>query len=248
MIDGTEMTPTQAASRRAFRSKVDTIRPTYGFEDVSLAPGTDTVEPADVDLSQVFCGIELGIPILASAMDAVVDVRMAGELARLGGLAILNLEGVQTRYDDPDSILERIATASGRGCPGAPRRGLPAAHPRGPHRGPARRDPRGRLEGRRVRHPGRRSPLRPVLRGAWRRPVPRPEPGLERSPPRHRVRPAVARGVHALHADPGRGRQHDERRGGVRVDGAGRRGGLRGRRARGRVHHARGAWASGSRR
>jgi IMP dehydrogenase len=109
VIDRTEATT--AASRRAFRSKVDSIRPTYGFEDVSLAPGTDTIEPADVDLAQTFCGIELAIPILASAMDAVVDVRMAGELARLGGLAILNLEGVQARYDDPDEILRRIATA-----------------------------------------------------------------------------------------------------------------------------------------
>ena len=45
-------------------------------------------------------------------MDAVVDARMAGALARLGGLAILNLEGVQTRYDDPDAILERLATAA----------------------------------------------------------------------------------------------------------------------------------------
>ena len=100
------------ASRRIFRSKVDTIRPTYGFEDVSLAPGTDTIEPADVDLSQTFCGIDLRIPILAAAMDAVVDARTAGELAGLGGLAILNLEGVQTRYDDPDAVLERIAAAS----------------------------------------------------------------------------------------------------------------------------------------
>ncbi len=109
MIERTEASP--AATRRVFHSKVDTIRPTYGFEDVSLAPGTDTVEPADVDLSQTFCGIDLGIPILAAAMDAVVDVRMAGELARLGGLAILNLEGVQARYDDPDIVLARIATA-----------------------------------------------------------------------------------------------------------------------------------------
>jgi IMP dehydrogenase len=100
-----------AAQRRVFHSKVDTIRPTYGFEDVSLAPGTDTLEPADVQLSQTFCGIDLAIPILASAMDAVVDVRMAGALAGLGGLAILNLEGVQTRYDDPDEILARIAAA-----------------------------------------------------------------------------------------------------------------------------------------
>jgi IMP dehydrogenase len=109
VIDRTETSP--AANRRVFHSKVDTIRPTYGFEDVSLAPGTDTIEPADVDLSQTFCGIELTIPILASAMDAVVDVRLAGELARLGGLAVLNLEGVQTRYDDPDSVLGGIATA-----------------------------------------------------------------------------------------------------------------------------------------
>ncbi len=104
-------TPIDAAQRRIFRSKVDTIRPTYGFEDVSLAPGTSTVEPNDVDLGQVFCGIPLGVPILASAMDAVVDVRLAGELARLGGLAILNLEGVQARYDDPDAVLARIAAA-----------------------------------------------------------------------------------------------------------------------------------------
>ncbi len=95
-----------------FRSKVDSIRPTYGFEDVSLAPGTNTVEPADVDLGQTFAGIPLAIPVLAAAMDAVVDARLAGELARLGGLAVLNLEGVQARYDDPAAILERIASAA----------------------------------------------------------------------------------------------------------------------------------------
>lgn len=103
--------PSPAAARRAFRSKVDSIRPTHGFEDVSLAPGTDTIEPADVDLAQSFCGVTLEIPILASAMDAVVNARMAGALARLGGLAVLNLEGVQTRYDDPDAVLARIAAA-----------------------------------------------------------------------------------------------------------------------------------------
>jgi IMP dehydrogenase len=100
-----------AAQRRVFHSKVDTIRPTYGFEDVSLAPGTSTVEPNDVDVAQTFCGIDLAIPILASAMDAVVDARFAGALGRLGGLAVLNLEGVQGRFDDPDAILERIALA-----------------------------------------------------------------------------------------------------------------------------------------
>ncbi|HJW22177.1 MAG TPA: GuaB3 family IMP dehydrogenase-related protein [Candidatus Limnocylindrales bacterium] len=96
----------------AFRSKVDHLRPTYGFEDVSLAPGIETVEPADVELGQAFCGIDLAIPVIASAMDAVVDPAFAGELARLGGLAVLNLEGVQARYDEPAAVLQRIATAS----------------------------------------------------------------------------------------------------------------------------------------
>jgi IMP dehydrogenase len=99
------------AERRAFRSKVDRIRPTYGFEDVSLAPGVNTVEPADVDLGQDFAGIHLRIPVLAAAMDAVVDPAFAGALAALGGLAVLNLEGVQTRYDDPSAVLEKIASA-----------------------------------------------------------------------------------------------------------------------------------------
>jgi len=100
-----------SANRRVFRSRVDDLRPTYGFEDVSLAPGTDTIEPDDVELDQVFCGIPLAIPILASAMDAVVDPSFAGRLAGLGGLGVLNLEGVQTRYDDPDAVVARIAGA-----------------------------------------------------------------------------------------------------------------------------------------
>jgi IMP dehydrogenase len=103
--------PRSLADRRVFRSKVDHLRPTYGFEDVSLAPGVSTVEPADVDLAQTFAGIPLAIPVLAAAMDAVVDAPFAGALARLGGLAVLNLEGVQTRYDDPSEVLARIATA-----------------------------------------------------------------------------------------------------------------------------------------
>jgi IMP dehydrogenase len=104
--------PIPAPAMPAFDSKVDRLRPTYGFEDVSLAPGIETIEPNDVDLGQSFCGIDLQIPILAAAMDAVVDPRFAGALARLGGLAVLNLEGVQTRYQDPAEVLGRIATAA----------------------------------------------------------------------------------------------------------------------------------------
>jgi IMP dehydrogenase len=95
----------------SFESKVDRLRPTYGFEDVSLAPGIETIEPNDVELGLAFCGIDLDIPILAAAMDAVVDSAFAGALARLGGLAVLNLEGVQARYDDPAEVLARIASA-----------------------------------------------------------------------------------------------------------------------------------------
>jgi IMP dehydrogenase len=107
-VDG--MTDT-LANRRVFRSRLDTIRPTYGFEDVSLAPGTDTLDPADVELAQEFCGLGLAIPVLAAAMDAVADVALSVELARLGGLSVINLEGVQARYEDPSTVLDRIIDA-----------------------------------------------------------------------------------------------------------------------------------------
>jgi IMP dehydrogenase len=103
--------PAPAVGVRRHASKVDTIRPTYGFDDVSLAPGTDTVEPADVDTTIEIGGIRLAIPVLAAAMDAVVDPRFAGVLSGLGGLAVLNLEGVQGRYDDPRVVIERIASS-----------------------------------------------------------------------------------------------------------------------------------------
>jgi IMP dehydrogenase len=102
----------RAVDLPTFESKADHLRPTYGFEDVSLAPGLETIEPADVELSQTFCGIELAVPVLAAAMDAVVDPAFAGALAKLGGLAVLNLEGVQTRYDEPSAVIERIAAAA----------------------------------------------------------------------------------------------------------------------------------------
>jgi IMP dehydrogenase len=105
------MTESPEARLPTFRSKVDHLRPTYGFEDVSLAPGLETIDPNDVEFAQTFCGIELPIPILAAAMDAVVDPTFAGALAKLGGLAVLNLEGVQARYDEPPTVLDRIAGA-----------------------------------------------------------------------------------------------------------------------------------------
>jgi IMP dehydrogenase len=96
-------------ARRA--SRVDALRHAFGFDDVSLAPGPRTIEPADVDVSVEVAGLQLRIPVLAAAMDAVVDVRSAAELHRLGGVGVLNLEGVHTRYEDPAPVLARIAEA-----------------------------------------------------------------------------------------------------------------------------------------
>jgi IMP dehydrogenase len=105
-----ESDPSHRPSRRA--SRLADLRHAYGFDDVSLAPGTRTIEPQDVDTSVELAGLKLRIPVLAAAMDAVVDVRAAGVLAGLGGLAVMNLEGVQARYDDPASVLERIAASA----------------------------------------------------------------------------------------------------------------------------------------
>lgn len=88
-----------------------TARQTYGFDDVALVPGVTTFDPEAVDLSCELAGIELQLPVLASAMDAVVDVRSAATLSKLGGLAVLHLDGIQCRYEDPDPILDRIASA-----------------------------------------------------------------------------------------------------------------------------------------
>lgn len=83
----------------------------YGFDDVALVPAAETIDPDDVDVKLRIGNIELEIPILASAMDAVVDVRLAILMSQLGGLAVLNLEGLQTRYESPDEAIERIVKA-----------------------------------------------------------------------------------------------------------------------------------------
>lgn len=83
----------------------------YGFDEVAIVPGTLTINPDQVDVSTNIGGFHLPLPILAAAMDAVGDVSFAIALGRLGGLAVLNLEGVQCRYDDPDSVLAQIASA-----------------------------------------------------------------------------------------------------------------------------------------
>jgi len=87
-----------------------TARRAYGIDEIALVPGTRTLDPSLADTSWRIGNIEREIPIIASAMDGVVDVRMAVLLSQLGALGVLNLEGIQTRYADPEPILERISS------------------------------------------------------------------------------------------------------------------------------------------
>ena len=84
----------------------------YGFDEVALVPGAQTVNPNEVDTSFEIDGKKIKVPIMAAAMDGVVDVKFAVEMSRLGGIAVLNLDGVQTRYENPDTVLEQIARAT----------------------------------------------------------------------------------------------------------------------------------------
>jgi len=84
----------------------------YGFDEIALVPGGTTINPNEVDTSWELGGKTYKVPIMAAAMDGVVDVRFAIEMARLGGIAVLNLDGIQTRYENPEEILKKIAKAS----------------------------------------------------------------------------------------------------------------------------------------
>ena len=91
-------------------------RVTYGFDEIALVPGDMTINPNEVDTSFHIprpdgSSIKLPIPILASAMDGVTDVKFCIAMGKLGGLGVINLEGVQTRYEKPAEILDQIATA-----------------------------------------------------------------------------------------------------------------------------------------
>jgi IMP dehydrogenase len=89
-------------------------RRAYGFDEISIVPSRRTRDPEDIDISASINDYHFKIPILASAMDGVVDVNMALEMHRIGGLAVLNLEGIQSRYDNADELLEKISRFSDR--------------------------------------------------------------------------------------------------------------------------------------
>jgi IMP dehydrogenase len=87
-----------------------TARRAYAFDEVAIVPSRRTRDPDDVDISWQIDAYRFPLPMMASAMDAAVSPTTAVQVGRLGGVACLNLEGLQTRYDDPDPIFEEIAT------------------------------------------------------------------------------------------------------------------------------------------
>ncbi|MDB6058040.1 MAG: putative oxidoreductase, partial [Verrucomicrobiales bacterium] len=91
-------------------------RVTYGFDEIALVPGDVTINPNEVDTTFKIprkdgSEIALKIPIIASAMDGVTDVKFCIEMGKLGGLGVINLEGVQTRYENPSEVLEQVVKA-----------------------------------------------------------------------------------------------------------------------------------------
>jgi len=86
-------------------------RRSYGFDEVALVPGPLVIDPRDVDVSFELGGKRFAVPILAAALDAAVNPPMAALMSSLGGLAVLNLDGVQTRYEDAEGVLQELADA-----------------------------------------------------------------------------------------------------------------------------------------
>jgi IMP dehydrogenase len=86
-------------------------RRAYGFDDIAIVPSRRTRDPDDVDITWTLGPYRFELPVLASAMDGVVSPESAAEIGRLGGLGVLNLEGIWSRYEDAGAQLERIAAA-----------------------------------------------------------------------------------------------------------------------------------------
>jgi IMP dehydrogenase len=84
-------------------------RRAYGFDDIAIVPSRRTRDPEDVDISWEIDAFKFELPLIAAAMDGVVSPSVAIEVGRLGGLACLNLEGLWTRYEDPEPLFEEIA-------------------------------------------------------------------------------------------------------------------------------------------
>lgn len=92
--------------------KFKQLRQSYGFDEVAIVPGDVTLNPDQTNTEFRIGDFTFSIPFLTSAMDSVVDVKLAVQLGKMGGLGVLNLDGIQARYDNPDEMLDKIAKAS----------------------------------------------------------------------------------------------------------------------------------------
>ncbi len=88
------------------------LRPAYGFDEVAIVPGTATVNPELTDIAFSIGHLRFDFPILAAALDAVVSPSFAIELAKRGGLAVMNLEGLQCRYDDASAAIAEVVAST----------------------------------------------------------------------------------------------------------------------------------------
>src|SRR4030043_595425 len=88
------------------------LKQSYGFDEVAIVPGDVTLNPDQTSTDFQIGDFTFKIPFITSAMDSVVDVKLAIQINKLGGLGVLNLDGIQSRYDNPDEVLEKIAKAS----------------------------------------------------------------------------------------------------------------------------------------
>jgi IMP dehydrogenase len=88
------------------------LRQSYGFDEVAIVPGDVTLNPDQTNTDFQIGDLTFSIPVMASAMDSVVDVNLAILINKLGGLGVLNLDGIQARYENPDEILDKIAKVS----------------------------------------------------------------------------------------------------------------------------------------
>ncbi len=214
-------------------------RRAYGFDDVAIVPSRRTRDPEDVSITWEIDAFRFELPLLASAMDGVVSPRTAIEIGRLGGLGVLNLEGLWTRYDDPDPSSRRSRSSTTRrppsGCRSCtPSRSRPSSSASASSRSRTRGSPpRASLTPQRVQQYSQR-----VL-DAGRRPVRHPGHRRQR---RARLEPRRAAEPEAVHRRP---RRAGDRRW-VRLvlhraaPHAHRRGRpARGRRPGPRVHHPR---------
>jgi len=93
-------------------SKFKQLRRAYGFDEVAIVPGNVTLNPDQTNTDFKIGDFSFSIPFVTSAMDSVVDVNFAIQLGKLGGLGVLNLDGIQARYENPDEVLDKIARTS----------------------------------------------------------------------------------------------------------------------------------------